>query len=285
MAATTLRPTYGIIPAQNEQVGNMNIRRPFPTRTLKQVSPFVLFDHMGPRDIPAGDTFEVPPHPHAGFQTVTYFLEGIGYHKDSLGNTQSINPGDVNWMTAGRGIVHAEYSDPEFNKKGGPIQGFQIWVDLPAEARDTPPLFGNYNAAELPVQKAKNSQLRVVAGSYQEMQSPVETFSPVHLYHLKGLNDSWQFEFNAEYNHAVYLAQGKATVNEKELIPGDLLVFKQQKGVTQVTLPGEESTDLLILAGQDLGSKHVSYGPFIANSAEHLQAQVQRYQSGEMGNL
>lgn len=285
MKTTLLRPAYGIIPAQDEQVGNMNIRRPFPTRTLRQMSPFVLFDHMGPRDIPAGDSFEVPPHPHAGFQTVTYFLQGVGYHKDSLGNTQSINPGDVNWMTAGRGIVHAEYSDPEFNKKGGPIQGFQIWVDLPAEARDTEPLFGNYTAAQLPVKKINQSQLRIIAGSHQELHSPVETFSAVHLYHLSGKSEQWQFNFAPQFNHGVYLASGKATVNDKQLIPGDLLVLKKAEGATQIILDNDIPTDLLILAGEDLGSGHVSYGPFIANDAHHLQEQVQRYQSGEMGNL
>lgn len=285
MEQAVLRPTYGIIPAQNDKVGNMNIRRAIATRALRQLSPFVLFDHMGPRNIPAGDTFEVPPHPHAGFQTVTYFLQGVGYHKDSLGNTQSIQPGDVNWMTAGKGIVHAEYSDPEFNKKGGPIEGFQIWVDLPAEARDTEPLFGNYTAAQLPLKKATHSQLRIIAGAYEELKSPVETFSPVHLYHLSGKKDKYTFQFAAEHNHGVYLAGGKATVNNKELIAGDLLVMKKGEGLTKIVLNESEAADLMILAGQDLGSGHVSYGPFIANNAQHLQEQVQRYQNGAMGNL
>lgn len=279
-----IRSTYGIIPAQEEQVGNMNIRRPFPTRSFRQLSPFLLFDHMGPRDIPAGEKFAVPPHPHAGFQTVTYFLEGIGYHQDSLGNTQSIRPGDVNWMTAGKGIVHAEYSDPEFNRKGGAIQGFQIWVDLPSEHRDVDPQFGSYQAEQLPVVAGDQYQLRVIAGSWQGHQSPVKTYSPVHLYHLWGEAGQPTFEFPAEWNHAVYLAQGAATVNGKELLPGDLLVFRKEEGRTQVQLSAPHS-HLLVLAGVDLGSSHVSYGPFVANNPTHLQEQAQRYESGAMGSL
>lgn len=284
MAEVKRRDYYGVITASKEQVGNMNIRRPFPTRQFRDMSPFLLLDHMGPKDFAAGDSFEVPPHPHAGFQTVTYFLEGSGYHKDSLGHTQTIAPGDVNWMTAGKGIVHAEYSDPEFNKKGGTIQGFQIWVNIPSEYRDTAPLFGNYSADQLPLINGENSSLRVIAGAFQDQKSPVVTFSPVELYHLNGNSDEWIIDFSEQYNAGVYLAQGKATVNGKELAEGDLLVFKKSAGQIQINLENE-CTHLMILAGEDLGSSHISYGPFIANSAQHLQEQAKRYESGEMGRL
>lgn len=279
------RTIYHVFDASREQVGNMNIRRALPVQGLKELSPYLLIDHMGPKHFEAGDSFEVPPHPHAGFQTVTYFLKGSGFHRDSLGNSQVIEPGDVNWMTAGRGIVHGEYSSEQFNKTGGEIHGFQIWVNLPGGERDIEPDFGNYQSSELPEIEGDKWLLKIVAGAYGGQKSPVKTFSSLHYFHLS-MEEGAVFQMNEadEQNQMLYLAEGKLLINgEKEVSAGQLVVFnKDGEGFEAQALEG---THALILGGEPLGHQYVSYGPFIANNVRHLQEQIRRYEKGEMGSL
>ncbi len=282
-----LRKIAAFYPATHEQVGNMNIRRALPVAGLKEVSPFLLIDHMGPKMLAAGGHFEVPPHPHAGFQTVTYFLEGSGFHKDSLGNEQTIHAGDVNWMTAGRGIVHGEYGDPVFEKKGGKLEGFQIWVNLPDKFRDTEPDFGNYSSSQLPEIDGDNWWLKIIAGEFQNEKSPVKMFSEVFLFHLK-MEPNAQIEIPVKENHnaILYQAAGETFVNEKtNLEESYLCEFRKDGDGILLENRTEKTVQTLVMGGEPLNEKYMSYGPFIARNLEHLQEQIRRYEKGELGEV
>ena len=162
-----------------KDIGGLEVRRLLPAFPHKMVGPFIFFDHMGPARFAPGTGIDVRPHPHIGLATVTYLFEGAIVHRDSLGVVQRIAPGDVNWMTAGRGIVHSERSSPEDRAAGSLLHGIQTWLALPAQDERTEPAFVHHPKATLPVVSRPGTQLRVVAGHAFGARSPVRTFSDV----------------------------------------------------------------------------------------------------------
>jgi hypothetical protein len=143
-------PINLIIPARAGEVGGFTVRRTLPNAKRRMVGPFTFFDHMGPADVAPGQDLDVRPHPHIGLATVTYLFDGEVIHRDSLGSLQKIQPGDINWMTAGRGIVHSERAEPARRAQGGPLYGLQLWVALPTAHEETDPAFDHYPTAVLP---------------------------------------------------------------------------------------------------------------------------------------
>lgn len=158
-------------------LGGFEVRRVLPSSERRNVGPFVFFDQMGPADLPPGSGIDVRPHPHIGLATVTYLFEGTIVHRDSLGSVQSIEPGAVNWMTAGRGIVHSERSDNELRKRRQRLFGIQIWVALPRQHEETDPDFTQYSADRLPEVEREGTRVHVIAGSFFGAVSPVKTLS------------------------------------------------------------------------------------------------------------
>lgn len=279
----SLRPLYRTLSADRAAVSDeLTVLRALPSRGLRQVGPFIFLDHFGPLQLAPGATSEVPAHPHAGFQTVTYLLQGEGRHQDSSGAVQVIKPGDVNWMTAGKGIVHEESlrGDAE-----GTLEGFQIWVNLPGRNKHVAPYFDGISAADLPVVSGPDgSRLRIIAGTYAGVSSPVSTYSPLFLFHLDlPAGSSLILPADAAHEAGIYLASGTLKVQSETLTTGQMAIFPAAEG--DIALQAQTDVQALALGGLPLGEPMVSYGPFVMNSMEQIEAVIQAYRAGEMGTL
>ncbi|GAB4420374.1 MAG: pirin family protein [Bacteroidia bacterium] len=276
------RPVYRTVVADTAQVAeDMHVLRPLPSRGLRQIGPFIFLDHFGPRKLAEGDKVEVPPHPHAGFQTVTYLLAGRGFHKDSSGAAQWLGPGGVNWMTAGRGIVHLEEIEAEAD---GVIEGFQIWVNLPARDKYLQPGFQAFEAAVLPVVPVEGGEVRIIAGRFGDHSSPVTSYSPLFLYHLRlDAGAVIEVPVDAAAEAGVYVVRGGVLAGETPAGRSELLVYAAGEGALH--LQATEASELLVLGGTPLREPMASYGPFVMNSMDEIQQVIEAYQTGKMGRL
>jgi len=181
----TTRTIAAIENATNEKVGMFSIKNVLPTRHLKQVDPFLLIHHMTPFVLQPGSETRLPPHPHAGFEVVTYLLDGEFFHRDSKGHDQVAKAGDVNWMTSGAGILHSEGPTEKILKEGGTVQLLQLWINLPANKKQLASTFTHYSGHALPVIENGNAWVKAVIGSYDGKSSPIITHTPMFLYHIK----------------------------------------------------------------------------------------------------
>jgi quercetin 2,3-dioxygenase len=280
----TTRTVAHIESATNERVGPFKIKNVLPVRNLKQVDPFLLIHHMQPFELQAGDDARIPPHPHAGFEVVTYLLDGEFFHRDSKGHDQVATGGDVNWMTSGAGIVHSEGPTETFLKQGGTAQLLQIWINLPAEKKQLEASFRHYDSASLPVIEKEKQWIKVVMGEYEGKQSAISTYTPMFLYHLKikkGVLVVLPVKEN--YTSALYVMQGKLKVLNHHVTAGELVDFNLDGN--QLAFSATEDTELIVLGGEPIKEKVVSYGPFVMNSFEEVQQAIKDYETGKMGVL
>src|SRR3954463_6753728 len=215
-----------IVPPTRDLGEGFTVRRALPSLERRTVGPFVFFDQMGPVALAPGKGLDVRPHPHIGLATVTYLFEGEILHRDSLGTVQPIRPGDVNWMTAGRGIVHSERTPPELRAGGARISGIQLWVGLPSGDEEMAPGFVHVAAAALPVLQEERMRLRVILGDWEGERSPVETRGAM-LYADAQLDAGARLAMPAEYaERAAYVVQGAVEHDGKVFAAGELLVFR-----------------------------------------------------------
>src|SRR3954453_1088725 len=186
MTGTRQRSIEAVIPAVRQlEGGGFEVHRPFPTAALPQIDPFLLLDHMGPVDLGPGEARGAPDHPHRGFETVTYMLDGTMEHEDSAGHAGRIGPGDVQWMTAGSGVIHAEMPAEDIRRSGGRLHGFQVWVNLPAKQKMVKPQYQEYTADKIPeVTLDGGVRVRVIAGKVDRVRGPVKTRTPVTYLHV-----------------------------------------------------------------------------------------------------
>lgn len=284
---TTIRPSARILSSQLAEVGpGQTVRRPLPQPHLRQVGPFIFWDHFGPKHLGPGQTMDVPEHPHAGFQTVTYLFSGRGEHIDSFGGEKVIYPGGVNWMTAGRGILHEEVIGPEDKEAGGEFEGLQIWVNLPAAEKHRPAGFVAFAAEELPAVDLPDGAgtLRVIGGEYGGHASPVETFSPLFLYHLE-LSNGYSVELPApeQFEVGIYTVRGEAMAGQQRLPGNHLAVYPTQAGAIKITARADAT--IMIFGGEPLNEPMTSYGPFVMNTPEQIREVIHAYQAGKFGQL
>lgn len=278
-------------PAQHTlEGGGVPIRRVFPTNRLDEVDPFLLFDHLGPLQIKAGQPLGFPDHPHRGFETVTYLLEGVFDHKDSFGNRGTINPGGVQWMTAGSGLVHSEMPGAELIKNGGTLHGFQIWVNLPAKDKMSPPRYQERDASAIPV--VKNSEgtvtARVVAGEALGQKGAVETHTPILYVHFTlEPGASVEQHIPASYNAVVYTVRGEVTVNDSSepAAEGKITVLGHNGDQVRITGSGQKASDVLVIAGEPLREPIARYGPFVMNTEAEIRQAFVDYSNGRMGTI
>ncbi len=218
-------PIDAILRAKPRDIGGFSVRRVLPAGPKRTVGPFIFFDHMGPAVLAPGEGLDVRPHPHIGLATVTYLFAGEILHRDSVGSVQAIRPGDVNWMTAGRGIVHSERTPPALRAAGTRLHGIQTWVALPRAHEEAPPAFTHHPAATLPVIELPGATVRVVAGTAFGVRAPVEVFSPT-LYAAAVLAPGARLVLPPEHEErAVYLVEGAASVAGAALEPGAMAVL------------------------------------------------------------
>jgi quercetin 2,3-dioxygenase len=280
----TTRTIAHIESATNEMVGPFKIKNVLPTRNLKQVDPFLLIHHLQPFKLQQADDARIPPHPHAGFEVVTYLLDGEFFHRDSKGHDQVAKGGDINWMTSGAGIVHSEGPTEVFLKEGGIVQLLQIWINLPAEKKQLEASFRHYDGASLPVVENEKVWVKVLMGEYAGKQSAIKTHTPVFLYHLKiKKGELFVLPVKENFSSALYVMQGKLKVLNKDVAAGELVDFNTDGN--QLVFAAAEDAELIAFGGEPIKEKVVSYGPFVMNSFEEVQQAITAYETGKMGVL
>ncbi|BCH26174.1 pirin family protein [Mesorhizobium sp. L-8-3] len=258
-------------------IGGFAVRRALPTARRRLVGPFIFFDRMGPAILRAGQALDVRPHPHIGLSTVTYLFDGKVRHRDSLGTEMVIEPGDVNLMTAGRGIVHSERSPEEL--RGGPlsISGLQTWLALPEDKEEMAPVFDNTPRGELPDFSYQGVTGRVVIGDFDGMRSPVRTTSDT-LYVDIRLDAGASVDLPAEAEErAIYVLDGMVTIAGDRFPSDRLLVFRPGDRITVST---EAGAHFMLFGGASLGSKRYIWWNFVSSSKERIEQAKEEWRTG-----
>ncbi len=261
----------------------------FPNNGLSQqrVSPFLMMDFNAEYDFGPSDHIRgVDVHPHKGFETVTIAYKGSVAHHDSTGNSGVIRPGDVQWMTAGAGILHKEYHEQEFSKKGGPFEMIQLWVNLPAKNKLTSPKYQAITAGQMgKVELENNSGLvNVIAGSFNGNQGPATTFTPVNMFDIR-LNNGGKLNTSLPVNHNTILlvVSGEVEVNGQKAGTHDLVLFKNDG--EKISISAAKESVVLLLSGEPINEPIAQYGPFVMNTRQELQEAFEEFQSGKFGVL
>lgn len=256
-----------VIDQRRRDLGGFEVGRLLPAPHRRMVGPFIFFDHMGPADFARGvdRRVDVRPHPHIGLATVTYLLSGEIMHRDSVGSEQGIHPGEVNWMTAGRGITHSERFE-KARAEGDHLDGLQAWVALPTEAEETEPAFAHFSSNELATVEAGGTWMQVIAGELYGVRSPVSTFSPLFYAHVR-LTAGRPLQLPANYpERAVYVVRGRVAVDERVCQPGEMLVFAPGPAVLE---PLSDCT-VMLLGGEPVGERFIEWN-FVASSRERIE--------------
>ena len=273
-----LAPAPGVrlqLKPRARDLGGFFVRRYLPHAKQRKVGPFVFFDHMGPADFTPGDGINVRPHPHIGLATITYLYEGEIRHRDSLGVVQDIRPGEVNWMTAGSGIVHSERTSPENRESGQQLNGLQVWVALPEEAEEVDPEFFHYDATDIPELGNGETSLRVIAGTAFGATSPVKIYSPL-FYVDATLPAGDNVILPTEYaERAIYVLSGSVSCRGLNIEAQDMVVFEPGE---EIDLQAEAQSTLVMFGGDPISQRHM-YWNFVSSSRERLEQAKQDWQA------
>jgi redox-sensitive bicupin YhaK (pirin superfamily) len=265
-----------IIPRARD-LGGFEVRRALPSTQRQMVGPFIFFDQMGPAELIEGKGIDVRPHPHIGLATVTYLFDGTIVHRDSLGSLQSITPGDVNWMTAGRGIVHSERSDSEIRKRREKLFGIQIWIALPKRYEETEPDFTHYAGVTLPVIDGEGKTVRVIAGSVFGKTSPVKTLSSL-FYADVTLQPGASLAIGPEHQErAVYLVDGRLDIAGQTFGPACLLVFSS--GDT-IGVKATSAARMLLFGGEPMDGPRYLWWNFVSSSRDRIEQAKADWRAG-----
>ena len=275
------RALEAVIVPRARDLGGFEVRRVLPSAQRQMVGPFIFFDQMGPAELMEGKGIDVRPHPHIGLATVTYLFDGTIVHRDSLGSLQSITPGDVNWMTAGRGIVHSERSDPEIRKGREQLFGIQIWVALAKRYEEAPPDFTHYAGATLPVIDGEGKTVRLIAGSLFGKTSPVKTLSSL-FYADVTLQPGATLSVGPEHEErAVYLVSGKVDLAGQIFEPGRLLVFSPGETLLKAT----DAARVLLVGGERMDGPRYLWWNFVSSSQERIEQAKADWKAGRFASV
>lgn len=280
-----MRKIERIIDSQIAPVGTFTVRRALPDNGRKSVGPWVFLDHFGPFRVKPGED-GVGPHPHAGIETVTYLLSGRNAHRDSAGHTGIVGPGGAQWMTSGRGIIHAEAPLAE-NEAEMTMHGIQLWTTLPRALKLMAPRYQRIAADSIPEIALEGGSIRVVAGEYASQKGPADALMPLLLWHV-ALKPKAGFKAVAPagFELATYVISGEALFSTGEQAKeGQLVVFENADGEISFTNAGEMPLDILVLGGTPAEGPLVFHGPFVMNSVEQIRYAERAYHMGQMGSL
>ena len=290
-APVAVRAVARVVTAHSQtEGGGFIVRRPLPSAGLTHADPFLLIDEMGPVTYGPGEAVGAPDHPHRGFETVTYVLEGEMEHEDSAGHRGALRTGDVQWMTAGAGIIHSEEPSKRMREQGGRVHGFQIWVNLPARLKMTRPRYQELPAARIPSGASADGRARVkiIAGEALGAKAAIETHTPI-VYQDWSLDEGADvtLPLAADQRALVYAFEGEVAVGDgegrKTIRAGQLAVLGDGDGVRLAGAPG--GGRLLLLAGVPIREPVARYGPFVMNTPDELEAAFRDYRSGRMGEI
>lgn len=305
MKATKLRNEEGVSPEQTRAArgvagivdsvetlegGGFLVRRPFPQAAFSEFDPFLLLDEMGPMDAGPGEAKGAPDHPHRGFETVTYLLSGEMEHKDSRGHAGRLTPGDVQWMTAGAGVVHSEMPSAEFQRTGGRMHGFQLWVNLPQREKMTRPRYQEIPRARIPEGKSADElvTVRVIAGEAMGQKAVIETHTPiVYLHYTIEPGGVVEQRVPAEYNTFAYIVDGAGLFGAEQKRAGDgqMVLFAQDGDGIRIENSADslDRLDVLLIGGVPLNEPVARYGPFVMNTEREIRQAFEDYVRGRMG--
>lgn len=262
-----------LIEGRERDLGGFVVRRVLPSRGRQMVGPFIFFDHLGPAQLQPGQGIDVRPHPHIGLATVTYLFSGALLHRDSLGNVCEISPGDVNWMTAGHGVVHSERTPQAARATGSPIHGIQSWVALPDGLEEVSPAFAHHPASTLPRRVIDGVDLSVIAGCGYGLTSPVITSWPTCYVHAQ-FPAGAALEVPPEHDElALYVVQGAVAVGDATVEAGKMAVLDP----AETTLTAIGTTRVLLLGGERFKTPRELYWNFVASSAERIERAKDRW--------
>jgi hypothetical protein len=271
-----------VIDARARDLGGFTVGRVLPAAARKLIGPFIFFDHMGPAAFPPGRGIDVRPHPHIGLATVTYLFEGEIVHRDSLGSHQPIRPGDVNWMTAGRGIAHSERTGNELRQSGSRLDGLQLWVALPRRHEETAPEFHHHPARELPDLEVAGAHIRLLAGSAFGATSPVKTFSPLFYLDVSMPAGSELPLPNDYEERAAYVVSGRIECGNEWAERGRMLVFTAGAAAT---LRATGEARVAIIGGAPIdGERHI-YWNFVSSSQARIEQAKGDWREGRFGKV
>ncbi len=286
-----MRKVVHTINAHVAPVGTFSVRRTLPNQQCHSVGPWVFLDHFGPFQVTPGHD-GVGPHPHAGIETVTYLLSGRNEHRDSAGHTGIVGPGGAQWMTAGRGIIHAEMPVPA-NADEMTLHGIQLWTTLPRAMKQMLPRYQRIDAATIPKGLIKGGMVRIVAGEYESIKGPAQILMPLLLWHVSlDAGASFKGAIPREFEVAAYVIAGNVSFynHAPDISMGTLVVFAdgekvQNDSAVAFTNNTKETVDVLLLGGVPAEGPLVFYGPFVMNSIEQIHRAERAYRNGEMGIL
>lgn len=258
----------------------LNVRRVLPFRQRRMVGPFIFLDHAGPVNIPTENisSMDVLPHPHIGLSTVTYLLEGQVTHRDSLGVEQIIRPGEVNWMTAGKGIAHSErFEDPKILSQES-LEMIQTWVALPEKDEEAEPAFTNFSPEELPVVTDKGIRMRLIAGRAYGLTNKVKTHSPLFYLHVN-LEAGTQINLPAQYaERAAYVVKGRIEIAGYHYTGGQMIVFGKAE---EPVMAAKENTTIMLLGGEPLGNRYIWWN-FVSSRKERIEQAKADWEAGRI---
>jgi redox-sensitive bicupin YhaK (pirin superfamily) len=269
-----------VIVPRSSDIGGFTVRRALPSARRRMVGPFVFFDHMGPAEFVLGEGIDVRPHPHIGLSTLTYLYSGEIMHRDSLGVAQPIRPGEVNWMTAGRGIVHSERTPPEHRKGGEPLHGLQIWVALPDNEEEVEPGFRHYEGGELPLIEDHGVEARLIAGSLYGASAPLAGNSDMMCADISLVAGGvLPLDADAE-ERALYVSEGEVEIGGDAIEEGRLVVFRPGDVLSARAI---KPSRLLLFGGSPMdGPRHIWWN-FVSSSRERIEQAKEDWRQGRFG--
>jgi hypothetical protein len=263
----------------------MVVRRAFPTQALGRLDPFLLLDEMGPVDFPPGLRAGFPDHPHRGFETVTYLLEGEFEHKDSHGHKGRLGPGDVQWMTAGAGVVHSEMPSAALRRDGGRLHGLQLWVNLPKADKMIRPRYQEFPAASIPQAAFSGGRVKILAGEFGGRKAVIDTRTPIQYLHaILDPEGAVGLPVPVGHHGFVYALAGSGVVGGKPIAAGHLATL-EEKGDEAEVKAGRDGLQLILVSGVPLREPVFQHGPFVMTTRDEIIQAVQDFQSGAFGTI
>jgi redox-sensitive bicupin YhaK (pirin superfamily) len=270
--------------------GGFLVRRPFPTPEFSEFDPFLLLDEMGPMELGPGEAKGAPDHPHRGFETVTYMLSGELEHKDSREHAGRLTAGDVQWMTAGAGVVHSEMPSADFKRTGGRMHAFQLWVNLPKRDKMIKPRYQEIPGSQIP--KATSSDglvtVTVIAGEALGQKAVIETRTPIiYLHYRIKTGGSVSQPVPHSYNGFAYVidGEGKFGAEGEHAKDGQMVLFAQGGDEVRIENAADATLEVLLIAGLPLNEPVARYGPFVMNTREEIYQAIEDYRLGKMGEI
>ena len=283
MASRSVTKILDSYPA--EPAPGLHVMRPLPGPGLDYLDPFLMLDHFGPLTVAPGGNGGLNPHPHRGFETVTIMLEGGMEHHESLGNRGLMRPGDVQWMTAASGIVHAEYHEKEFARTGGTLHGIQLWVNLPAREKMNPPGYQDLPQTKIPAIEQAGAIIHLIAGEIHGVKGAARTHTPMMVARI-----AWEraatvtIPVPENFNAAIYVINGTVEFANGQAGKARQLCLLAEDGL-EASIHAAPGAMALLLAGEPIGEPVASYGPFVMNTRAEITQAVNDFQSGKMGRL